>query len=159
MRYRRTVAFLLGLGLLASACSVSASSDSGSCSTAEVSAQLKSRYSLGDLPQVSSFRFCEKEDKDGFAANMYFVAKPDDGVAYLESLGMRWKDFVRASPRDVTRLSQAEGEGWRLRDGENYLTSSRSREWNGECLVDYRAFVPEGKSWKGEVFIGVYCEE
>ena len=90
---------------------------------------------------------------------MSFVADSSDSVAYLASLGMRWQDFVRASPGEVNRLSRVEGEGWKLKDGEPYLTNSKSRDWNGECLVDYLAYVPEGESWNGEVFIGMYCQE
>lgn len=96
---------------------------------------------------------------DGFAASMSFVADPDGSVAYLGSLGMRWQDFLRASPELVSRLFRTPGEGWKLKDGEPYLTNSHSREWNGECLVAYMAYVPEGKAWKGEVFIGTVRSE
>ncbi|MGW6392170.1 hypothetical protein ACWFR1_17090 [Streptomyces sp. NPDC055103] len=159
MRLVRAAATLLGIGLLAWACSASPSRYTESCSTGEVSAQLRAKYSLGDLPEFKSLKFCEKEDRDGFSANMSFVADPTESIAYLASLGMRRQDFVQASPEEVSRLSRAEGEGWKLHDGEPYLTNSRSRDWNGKCLVDYLAFVPERKEWDGQVFMGMYCQE
>lgn len=90
---------------------------------------------------------------------MSFVADSKESVAYLASLGMRWNDFVPVSPADVSRLSRTEEEGWNLKGGESYLRNRHAREWNGECLVDYTAYVPEGEAWKGEVFIGMYCQE
>ena len=159
MRLTGSATSLLVIGLLTSACSISPSKYPESCSTGEVSAQVRTKYSLGDLPEMTSFKFCEREDMDGFSANMSFVANSSEGVAYLASLGMRWQDFIRASPDEVSRLSRAEGDGWKLNDGQSYLTNSHARDWNGECLVDYLAYVPEGKEWKGEVFIGMYCQE
>ncbi len=90
---------------------------------------------------------------------MPFVAEPAESVEYLASMGMRWKDFVRASPELVSRLSHASGAGWALKNGNPYLTNSYAREWNGECLVDYHAYVPAGKAWKGDVYVGMYCQQ
>ncbi|MBD0708038.1 MULTISPECIES: hypothetical protein [unclassified Streptomyces] len=158
VRFRGGVALLLSLGLSASACSGLSSGRAQSCLTGELPERLKVKYSLGEIPEVTSLKFCEKEDRDGFSAEMSFVADSSDvAAAYLSSLGMRLERFVQVPPRQIDQLYHPKGKGWDLNDSDRYLTSFSGRDWNGECLLTYRAIIPEEKNWKGEVYLGMYC--
>ncbi|MBD0708039.1 MULTISPECIES: hypothetical protein [unclassified Streptomyces] len=158
MRSIGVAALVLGLGLLSSACSVPLSDRTQSCLTGELPERLRVKYSLGELPEVTSFKFCEKEDRDGFLADVSFVADTNDAAsAYISSMGMHVEDFVAVTPRQIDRFYHPKSKVWELNDDQRYLTSSGGRDWNGQCLLDYRAIIPEKKKWKGEVYLGMYC--
>ncbi|MEU8523950.1 hypothetical protein [Streptomyces sp. NPDC048577] len=117
------------------------------------------RYSIGNPPSFSGFAFCESGDKDGSVANFTFAAEPNKSKAYLATLGMKWSDFVPASSSEVEELSRSKSKGWELKAGQSYLVNRYSREWNGDCLADYMAYVPANKQWQGEVYISMYCQD
>lgn len=126
------------------------------CTNGPLSDGTLARFSLDAPPVSATFRFCESRGKGG--AELSLRGDPGELREYVESLGMAEAHFVALPPDAVDQISKAESlGGWTLSRGEEYLSDSSSREWNGECLIDYQAFVPVRKSWR-EVLIGINCD-
>ncbi|MEU8765137.1 hypothetical protein [Streptomyces sp. NPDC048659] len=150
---------LVGVVLLGTGCAgPAASADRPVCVADGVPDEARERYTIEDPPSLTGFRFCETPDADGASATLTFVATPRESTAYLDSLHMRWDEFRPAAPEKVRELARDGQAGWKLTAGKEYLVNWYSREWNGSCLADYTAYVPAGEDWRGEVFIGVYCQ-
>ncbi|MER7730227.1 hypothetical protein ABTX80_05030 [Streptomyces erythrochromogenes] len=127
-----------------------------SCTATPLSASLRERYSLPDLPGAEDVRFCEKSYRDATHAELTFRSSPADSEAYLRGLG-----FTQAGspvePGKVRELSRPDGDGWQLTEGLHYRVDHASRDWNGHCSLDYTAYVQSAEGWDGRVYLAALC--
>ncbi|MCX5179230.1 hypothetical protein [Streptomyces virginiae] len=127
------------------------------CTAATLSSSIREKYSLPELPKADEVQFCEGSDKDGDWARLSFRSSPDDSQAYLTNLEMRPEGFIPIESSKVDRLANPERQGWTLTKGLKYKMNGKSREHNGHCLVDYKAFIEDSADWDGRVYMGMYC--
>ncbi|MEV7557525.1 hypothetical protein [Streptomyces sp. NPDC089795] len=157
-RLRRTlaVAILMIGSSLTTGCLLDLDQDTR-CTATTLSPSIREKYSLPELPTADDVQFCEGSDKDGDWARLSFRSIPKDSQAYLTSLGINPEGFISIEPSDVDQLADPERQGWALTKGLEYKMNGKSREHNGHCLVDYKAFIQDSPDGDGRVYMGMYC--
>ncbi|MEW2139270.1 hypothetical protein AB0892_22215 [Streptomyces sp. NPDC005409] len=154
-RFIAVTAPLAGLFLTAG-CVFGLEEESG-CIATTLSPSLHEGYSLPELPEAEGIKFCEGSDKDGTWARLTFQSAPGDAQAYLNGLDLSPDEFTPVPSSKVDELAQSGREGWALTEGLEYKRGGKSREYNGHCLVDYKAYIQNSVDWDGRVYIGMYC--
>lgn len=128
------------------------------CVSTPVSPSVLEKYSLPELPRSDDVRFCEAPDKDGSSAQLSFRSGPEDADSYLKSLDLDPATFTDLPPDTLAELAREDGDGWSLTRGEAYRRGTKARDWNGQCLVDYTAYVRKGADRDGRVYLAMYCQ-
>ncbi|MFJ7774891.1 hypothetical protein [Streptomyces yangpuensis] len=128
------------------------------CKSTTVSPQIVEKYALPAFPEGEEIEFCEGSDRDGFSAQLTFRSEPEKSRAYMSSLGMDPASFRSVTPQEVTEYARPDGDGWRLTEGLFYKRSTKSHEWNGQCAVDYTAYMQSSADWDGRVYLAMYCQ-
>ncbi|WP_328790351.1 MULTISPECIES: hypothetical protein [unclassified Streptomyces] len=127
------------------------------CTATDLSPSIRDKYSLPELSKADDIQFCEGSDADGDWARLTFRSSPGDSQEYLERLEIHPEGFMPVESSAVDRLASPEREGWKLTKGLDYKENGKSREHNGHCLVDYKAFIQDSPDWDGRVYLGMYC--
>ncbi|MFD8416873.1 hypothetical protein ACFV2Q_34930 [Streptomyces sp. NPDC059650] len=128
------------------------------CTSTPISPSILKKYSLPQVPHGDNVQFCEGSDKDGFSAQLSFRSDPKDADSYLKSLDMDPATFTDVTPEMLAELTQEKDDGWTLANGPDYKWGMKARDWNGQCLVDYKAYIRKSADWDGQVYIGMYCQ-
>ncbi|MET9962002.1 hypothetical protein ABZ128_23615 [Streptomyces sp. NPDC006326] len=151
---------MLAMVLAVAGCSLSGEEKAAvpACVSDSVPPALLKKYSLPALPHSEAVRFCETPDKDGSSARLTFRSDPKDSDAYLKSLDMDPAEFIDSLPGKVEELSQDKGDAWALDRNAAYKAGMKAIDWNGQCLVDYQAYIRKTPDWDGTVYIGLYCQ-
>ncbi|WP_404960029.1 hypothetical protein [Streptomyces sp. 147326] len=158
-RFQQSVALAFALVgfIFLTGCSVWSGGEAR-CTATTISPSLREVYSLPELPKgADEIRICEASDKDGSWAQLTFKSQPDETVAYLKSLDMDPAKFAPVPPKKMNELTDRDGDGWELTKGLDYKRGGRSINYNGHCLVHYKAYVQNTAEWDGRVYLGIYC--
>ncbi|MFE7181457.1 hypothetical protein [Streptomyces erythrochromogenes] len=128
-----------------------------SCTATPLSASLRERYSLPDLPRAEDVRFCEQSDRDGTHARLTFLSSPAESEAYLTRLGLGPAGFHPVERGEVDELARPDGDGWQLTKGRHYKAKRGSPEGNGHCFLSYAAYIQSTEDWDGRVYLAAFC--